>query len=202
MFIVTYRFRQYGLWERYADLYPDNDLVYTVGVSDYRKDFFFAQVTRFVTLNCMLYIRRKIYESVFSFYLYMSFQCKDLFRVITLKFCFIIRRKTNNNTYNGSTWQIRFKLDNVDKNTTYKLRIALATAHVSELQVLLFSSTNYLSTFLNTYADNLNVIFHVYLDALLRKMFSCQTNSQYILHYIANLSTTYTYQTVYVTREH
>ncbi|KAK9930103.1 hypothetical protein M0R45_027160 [Rubus argutus] len=85
----TERFRQYGLWERYADLYPDNDLIYTVGVSDYRKDFFFAQVTR----------------------------------------------KTDNNTYNGSTWQIRFKLDNVDKNTTYKLRIALATAHVSELQV-------------------------------------------------------------------
>lgn len=118
----------------------------------------------------MLYIRRKNYESVVSFYLYVSFQCKDLFRVITLKFCFIIRRKTNNNTYNGSTWQIRFKLDNVDTNdTTYKLRIALATAHVSELQVFLFTSTNYLLTLLNTYVDNLNVIFHIYLDALLEK---------------------------------
>jgi rhamnogalacturonan endolyase len=40
------RFRQYGLWERYAELYPDNDLVYTVGVSDYTKDWFYAQVTR------------------------------------------------------------------------------------------------------------------------------------------------------------
>ncbi|KAF5942713.1 hypothetical protein HYC85_020355 [Camellia sinensis] len=40
------RFRQYGLWERYADLYPDEDLVYTIGVSDYRKDWFFAQVNR------------------------------------------------------------------------------------------------------------------------------------------------------------
>lgn len=40
------RYRQYGLWERYADLYPDKDLVYTVGVSDYRKDWFYAQVTR------------------------------------------------------------------------------------------------------------------------------------------------------------
>lgn len=40
------RFRQYGLWERYTDLYPDNDLVYTVGVSDYSKDWFYAQVTR------------------------------------------------------------------------------------------------------------------------------------------------------------
>ncbi|XP_021832185.1 probable rhamnogalacturonate lyase B [Prunus avium] len=85
----TDRFRQYGLWERYADLYPHNDMVYTVGVSDYRKDFFFAQVTR----------------------------------------------KTDNNTYQGSTWQIKFELDIVDKNNTYKLRIALATAHVSDLQV-------------------------------------------------------------------
>ncbi|KAH9322214.1 hypothetical protein KI387_016853, partial [Taxus chinensis] len=40
------KFRQYGLWERYTDLYPDNDLVYTVGVSDYTKDWFFAHVTR------------------------------------------------------------------------------------------------------------------------------------------------------------
>ncbi|KAM5575240.1 rhamnogalacturonate lyase [Rosa sericea] len=89
LYVNTDRFRQYGLWERYAELYPDNDLVYTIGVSDYRKDFFFAQVTR----------------------------------------------KTGNNTYKGSTWQIRFNLDNVNKNTTYKLRVSLATAHVSELQV-------------------------------------------------------------------
>lgn len=40
------RFRQYGLWERYADLYPDQDLVFTVGSSDYKKDWFYAQVTR------------------------------------------------------------------------------------------------------------------------------------------------------------
>ncbi|KAE9458861.1 hypothetical protein C3L33_09263, partial [Rhododendron williamsianum] len=40
------RFRQYGLWERYADLYPDGDLVYTVGESDFRKDWFFAHVNR------------------------------------------------------------------------------------------------------------------------------------------------------------
>ncbi|KAJ8747928.1 hypothetical protein K2173_013017 [Erythroxylum novogranatense] len=40
------RFRQYGLWERYAELYPDRDLVYTIGVSDYSTDWFFAQVTR------------------------------------------------------------------------------------------------------------------------------------------------------------
>ncbi|KAH9300732.1 hypothetical protein KI387_012315, partial [Taxus chinensis] len=40
------KFRQYGLWERYADLYPARDLVYTVGVSDYKRDWFFAHVTR------------------------------------------------------------------------------------------------------------------------------------------------------------
>ncbi|XP_078435920.1 uncharacterized protein LOC144706766 isoform X2 [Wolffia australiana] len=40
------RFRQYGLWERYVELYPDADLVYTVGESDYAKDWFYAHVTR------------------------------------------------------------------------------------------------------------------------------------------------------------
>lgn len=42
----TCRFRQYGLWERYTELYPDADLVYTVGVSDYTKDWFYAQAPR------------------------------------------------------------------------------------------------------------------------------------------------------------
>ncbi|KAK4428607.1 putative rhamnogalacturonate lyase A [Sesamum alatum] len=45
------RFRQYGLWERYADFYPDEDLVYTVGISDYQKDWFYAQVTRKIGEN-------------------------------------------------------------------------------------------------------------------------------------------------------
>ncbi|CAA7387655.1 unnamed protein product [Spirodela intermedia] len=40
------RFRQYGLWERYAELYPEGDLVYRVGASDYTKDWFYAHVTR------------------------------------------------------------------------------------------------------------------------------------------------------------
>ncbi|KAG4992166.1 hypothetical protein JHK87_025623 [Glycine soja] len=40
------KFRQYGLWERYTELYPNHDLVYTVGVSDYHNDWFYAQVTR------------------------------------------------------------------------------------------------------------------------------------------------------------
>ncbi|XP_065874800.1 probable rhamnogalacturonate lyase B [Euphorbia lathyris] len=40
------RFRQYGLWERYVDLYPTRDLVYNVGTSNWSRDWFFAHVTR------------------------------------------------------------------------------------------------------------------------------------------------------------
>ncbi|XP_042486945.1 probable rhamnogalacturonate lyase B [Macadamia integrifolia] len=83
------RFRQYGLWDRYAELYPDGDLVFNVDTSDYRKDWFFAQVTR----------------------------------------------KNSNNTYQATTWQVIFKLDSINDNTTYQLRLALASATVSELQV-------------------------------------------------------------------
>ncbi|XP_031390111.1 uncharacterized protein LOC116202656 isoform X2 [Punica granatum] len=83
------RFRQYGLWERYAELYPDGDLVYHVGSSDYRKDWFFTQVTR----------------------------------------------KRENNTYEGTTWQIKFMLEAVNISAAYTLQVALATAHVSELQI-------------------------------------------------------------------
>ncbi|KAJ8440089.1 hypothetical protein Cgig2_025288 [Carnegiea gigantea] len=82
------RFRQYGLWERYAELYPDEDLVYMIGVSDYRKDWFFAQVTR-----------------------------------------------KKGDMYQGTTWKIKFKLDDVSQSGVYKLRLALATAHLAELQV-------------------------------------------------------------------
>ncbi|KAG8491902.1 hypothetical protein CXB51_015209 [Gossypium anomalum] len=76
------RFRQYGLWERYAELYPNEDLVYTVGTSDYKKDW-----------------------------------------------------KIDTNKYQGTTWQIRFKLDNVDQGSSYKLRVAIASATFSELQI-------------------------------------------------------------------
>ncbi|KAL2893049.1 Rhamnogalacturonate lyase [Bienertia sinuspersici] len=82
------RFRQYGLWERYAELYPNEDLVYTIGASDYKKDWFFAQVTR-----------------------------------------------KKGNAYQGTTWQIKFKLEDVNQNGVYKLRLALATANSAELQV-------------------------------------------------------------------
>uniref|UniRef100_A0ACD5ZTR1 Uncharacterized protein n=1 Tax=Avena sativa TaxID=4498 RepID=A0ACD5ZTR1_AVESA len=83
------RFRQYGLWERYAELYPDRDLVYTVGESDYSTDWFYAQVTR----------------------------------------------RTDENTYQPTTWQIRFNLDSVSPNTNYKFRVALASSANAELQV-------------------------------------------------------------------
>ncbi|XP_021853082.2 probable rhamnogalacturonate lyase B isoform X2 [Spinacia oleracea] len=88
LYLTRDKYRQYGLWERYTDLYPDEDLVYTVNVSDYQKDWFFAQVTRNV-----------------------------------------------NNTYQGTTWQIKFQLDKLDPSGTYYLRIALASATSSELQV-------------------------------------------------------------------
>nr|XP_043636559.1 probable rhamnogalacturonate lyase B [Erigeron canadensis] len=45
------RFRQYGLWDRYQEIYPNDDLVYTVGESDYTKDFFFAHVLRTNGMN-------------------------------------------------------------------------------------------------------------------------------------------------------
>lgn len=43
-----HKYRQYGLWERYAELYPDEDMVYNVDVDDYSKNWFFMQVTRLV----------------------------------------------------------------------------------------------------------------------------------------------------------
>ncbi|KAF1871983.1 hypothetical protein Lal_00012202 [Lupinus albus] len=45
------KFRQYGLWDRYVDLYPNNDLVYSVGVNKFNKDWFFAHVTRNIGNN-------------------------------------------------------------------------------------------------------------------------------------------------------
>lgn len=53
-----------------------------------------------------------------------------------VKFYSPIFRKKDDNTYQGTTWQIKFKLDNVNKSSgSYKLRVALASATFSELQV-------------------------------------------------------------------
>ncbi|XP_047256560.1 probable rhamnogalacturonate lyase B [Capsicum annuum] len=40
------RFRQYGLWDRYTEIYTD-DLVFTVGSSRYQTDWFFAHLNRY-----------------------------------------------------------------------------------------------------------------------------------------------------------
>ncbi|GKF07093.1 probable rhamnogalacturonate lyase B, partial [Tanacetum coccineum] len=65
------------------------DLIFTIGESDYKKDWFYAHVTR----------------------------------------------KKDDNTYEGTTWTIKFKLNDVKINGSYKLRLALASAQVSDLQV-------------------------------------------------------------------
>ncbi|KAK2659971.1 hypothetical protein Ddye_006504 [Dipteronia dyeriana] len=95
------RYRQYGLWERYAELYPEGDLIYTVNLDNYTKDWFFTHVTR----------------------------------------------KKDNKTYEGTTWQIKFELKNVNESAIYKLRLALATAHVSELQVRINDPSTKLALF-------------------------------------------------------
>lgn len=47
------------MWDRYTELYPDADLVYTIGVSDYTKDWFFAQVPRSDSWNiiCITWLK-------------------------------------------------------------------------------------------------------------------------------------------------
>ncbi|KAI4387175.1 hypothetical protein MLD38_005025 [Melastoma candidum] len=83
------RFRQYGLWDRYADLYQEHDLIFTVGTDHYRKDWFYAQVTR----------------------------------------------NAGNTTYQSTTFQIVFELQQVNDMSTYYLQLALASAMESDLQV-------------------------------------------------------------------
>lgn len=77
-------------------MYPNNDLVYTIGVSDYRRDWFFAHVPR-----------------------------------------------KKGDGHEGTTWQIRFKLENIDQKASYKLRVAIASATLAELQVRIENSYVY-----------------------------------------------------------
>ncbi|KAA8546655.1 hypothetical protein F0562_003114 [Nyssa sinensis] len=83
------KFRQYGLWDRYAELYPEQDLSYVVGLSNYETDWFFAHVNRNI----------------------------------------------GNKTYEPTTWQITFDLQNVIDTGNYTLQLALASAHEANLQV-------------------------------------------------------------------
>ncbi|KAK8600954.1 hypothetical protein V6N13_059306 [Hibiscus sabdariffa] len=112
------KFRQYGLWERYSELYPNGDLVYTVGVSDYRTDWFFAQVTRFGLKHNLNYNK------------YTELPLTDAREDEIVNF-----RKKDDDKHEGTTWQIKFNLASVNRTGAYKLRVALATAYVAELQV-------------------------------------------------------------------
>jgi len=85
------KFRQYGLWERYADFYPKDDLLYTIGVSNYTRDWFFAHVNR----------------------------------------------KVGNNTFQPTTRQIIFQLEDVSNKGNYTLQLALSAATFSNLRVRL-----------------------------------------------------------------
>ncbi|KAF7048494.1 hypothetical protein CFC21_057250 [Triticum aestivum] len=89
LFLSKDKYRQYGLWDRYAELYPAGDPVFTVGESHYSKDWFFAHVTR----------------------------------------------KTSNGEDAPTTRRIRFGLSRVVADGTYTLRVALAAAHMSRLQL-------------------------------------------------------------------
>lgn len=44
-------------------------------------------------------------------------------------------REIGDNVYQSSTWQIKFKIGNVDQDGTYTLRVALAASNHAELQV-------------------------------------------------------------------
>ncbi|KAH6831608.1 hypothetical protein C2S53_010583 [Perilla frutescens var. hirtella] len=82
------KYRQYGLWDRYSDLNPKSDQVFTIGVSDPKKDWFFAHVGR----------------------------------------------RNADNKYVPTTWEIRFNLKSVAAGT-YKLRLSIASATRSDLEV-------------------------------------------------------------------
>lgn len=60
---------------------------------------------------------------------------------------FLQCRNIGDNKYEGTTWKIKFQLDSADAHGTYRLRLALATAHAAELQVwnsifVLYSTTD------------------------------------------------------------
>ena len=65
-FSSTCRFGQYGLWDGYSELYPDGDLVYTIGVSDYTKDWFYAQAPRsdFCIIDCLYNLAKDYHASL------------------------------------------------------------------------------------------------------------------------------------------
>lgn len=83
------RFRQYGLWERYSEIFKDNDLIYTVGTSDWRRDWYFAHTCRI----------------------------------------------ENDGSFRPATWQVKFQLRGVEKNSLFKLRLAIASSTNAAIQI-------------------------------------------------------------------
>lgn len=65
----------------------------------------------------------------------LLFQCANFCVSLILFDRVFINRKKDDDTYEGTTWQIKFQLDNVNQSGTFKLQISLATANIAELQV-------------------------------------------------------------------
>lgn len=112
------RFRQYGLWEQYADIYRNEDLKYTLGVSDYTQDWFFAHVTRYI-FHLLPFMSGILVDFPGPGSELLVMHCRDI----------------GNRTYEATTWQIMFELPYVDNQGNYTLQVALASATDSELQV-------------------------------------------------------------------
>lgn len=36
------------MWDRYTDMHPTSDQVFTIGINDPKKDWFFAHVDRYI----------------------------------------------------------------------------------------------------------------------------------------------------------
>ncbi|KAF0907270.1 hypothetical protein E2562_015772 [Oryza meyeriana var. granulata] len=113
IFLNKDKYRQYGLWERYAELYPEDDPVFKIGESDISKDWFFAHVTR-----------------------------------------------KQGDGYAPTTRQIRFSLDHVVPDGTYTLRIALAAAHMSRLQLQVNGATSEVLTTPAAFGDGNAIARH------------------------------------------
>lgn len=48
-------------------------------------------------------------------------------------------RNTRNKTFQATTWQIKYDLENVNQTGSYTLRVALASASAAELQVYILT---------------------------------------------------------------
>lgn len=105
------RFRQYGLWDRYTDLYPDND---NVGTSNYSKRLVLFSSYKVCITSTILLHQRHIW--------FLTFKLNGVCRKI-------------NDEYHPTTWQINFDLPNVVASGTYTLQLALASTNLAQLRV-------------------------------------------------------------------